>query len=68
MATEAFTIRWEDRPPTLAEVERRWILATWNRCGRSGKDTAEALGIPLLILCAKLRAYEVEQARAGTAG
>jgi len=46
---------------TLAEAERRLILATYAKCGRSKERTAALLGISLKTLYNRLRAYGREQ-------
>ncbi len=51
---------------TLADMERRIILAAYERHGRNKKATARALGINVKTLRAKLRAYGVD--REGEAG
>ena len=48
---------------TLAEVERRHILATLERCGGNRSATAQALGIGENTLWRKLKAYGVPAAR-----
>jgi sigma-54 specific flagellar transcriptional regulator A len=48
---------------TLAEVERRHILATLERCGGTRSATAQALGIGENTLWRKLKAYGVPAAR-----
>jgi two-component system, NtrC family, response regulator HydG len=53
---------------SIAEVERRLILATLEECGGEKKKTAEVLGISLKTLYNKLNAYhEADAAAAATA-
>jgi DNA-binding NtrC family response regulator len=42
---------------SLAEVERRHVLETWERCGRNRERTAAQLGISVKSLYNRLRAY-----------
>ncbi|MBI4951529.1 MAG: sigma 54-interacting transcriptional regulator [Myxococcales bacterium] len=52
-----------DVPATLAEMERRHILATLERCAGNRAATARALGIGENTLWRKLKAYRVPAAR-----
>ena len=52
-----------ERAVVLAEVERRHILATLDRCGGNRSATAQALGIGENTLWRKLKAYGVPAAR-----
>ena len=45
---------------SLAEVERRYILSTYDRCGRHHIKTATALGIDRRTLYRKLQQYNIE--------
>jgi DNA-binding NtrC family response regulator len=45
---------------SLAEVERRYILSTYDRCGRHHIRTATALGIDRRTLYRKLQQYNIE--------
>jgi DNA-binding NtrC family response regulator len=42
----------------LAEVERRVILATYERCGRHKERTAALLGISMKTLYNRLKEYQ----------
>lgn len=45
---------------SLAEVERRYILSTYDRCGKHHIKTATALGIDRRTLYRKLQQYNIE--------
>jgi transcriptional regulator with PAS, ATPase and Fis domain len=57
-----------DAPRTLAEVDRRHILATLERLGGNRKAAAKALGIGENTLWRKLKSYGMVRARKGGEG
>ncbi len=53
----------EDEIIPLAEMERRYILRSLEKCGGNRKDTARALGIGANTLWRKLRSYGLVKGR-----
>jgi DNA-binding NtrC family response regulator len=53
---------------TIAEVERRLMLATLEQCGGTKEKAAQTLGISLKTLYNRLREYEAEREAAAQSG